>query len=200
MYLVRHAESVGNAAEILQGQRDYGLSSRGRMQASRLAERFSGIPLVAIYSSPLARARETARLIARRPGLAVVEEPGLLERAFGAGEGLTRQELLRLFPEIVARKQREETAYYPGEESRDSFQRRVVDSIRAMVERHPDGDVLAVTHAGPISAYCLAVLAMPFVRPVPFVLENASVTVVEHRDGVATIETMNDTCQLRGLA
>ena len=64
LIIVRHAESTGNAEDRLQGQDDFPLSERGRRQASLLRARFESEVYVPthIYSSPLSRALETARI------------------------------------------------------------------------------------------------------------------------------------------
>ena len=53
IYLVRHCEAMGNINRIFQGHTDEEISENGRMQLERLAERFRGIHLDAVYSSPL---------------------------------------------------------------------------------------------------------------------------------------------------
>ena len=61
-YLVRHGETEWNSENRMCGRTDVPLSEAGRRQAESLAERLKPIPFEALYSSPLQRARETARL------------------------------------------------------------------------------------------------------------------------------------------
>ncbi|HEU4438315.1 MAG TPA: histidine phosphatase family protein, partial [Methylomirabilota bacterium] len=62
--LIRHAETDWNRARRFQGRRDVPLSAAGREQAESAARLLAATPLAAVWSSPLARARETASLIA----------------------------------------------------------------------------------------------------------------------------------------
>ena len=60
LYLVRHAQAQGNVEKTFQGSIDAPLSALGMEQLERLAERFADMPFDVIYSSPLARAYQTA--------------------------------------------------------------------------------------------------------------------------------------------
>src|SRR5688500_1044189 len=93
LWLIRHGESEGNRAGLLQGQRDYPLSARGRQQAQRLAERLGTVRFDALYSSDLTRALDTARAVSATIGLPVTLDPGLREIDYGAWSGLTPAEI-----------------------------------------------------------------------------------------------------------
>ncbi len=75
LLLVRHGETDWNADGRLQGQTDRPLSGFGREQARRLADELAAEDFEAIYSSDLARARETAEIVGARVGL-----PDMLDR------------------------------------------------------------------------------------------------------------------------
>jgi len=134
LLLVRHGETDWNAEGRLQGQTDRPLSDYGRRQAQQLAEELDGEELEAIYSSDLARARETAEIVGERLGLPTVLDPGLREKDWGTWEGLTAVERDRV--EFVG-------------ESTEAHRDRILDALRRISERHPgDGRVLVVTHGG----------------------------------------------------
>lgn len=87
LHLARHAETLFNATERLQGWCDSPLTPRGRDQAEGLAERFAEVPLTAIFASDLGRARETAGVLAsRHPELEVRERRSLREWHYGGWE------------------------------------------------------------------------------------------------------------------
>ena len=92
LILVRHGESVGNAAGVLQGRLDYGLSERGLLQAKLTADRLQAEPLVRLISSPLKRAAETADFVASAAALPVEFDEALAEYDIGEGAGLTEPE------------------------------------------------------------------------------------------------------------
>ena len=69
LIFIRHAQSTANARRIWQGQLDFPLSPLGQEQASKAGESLRGTPVASVYSSPLSRAAETARIIAGTVGL-----------------------------------------------------------------------------------------------------------------------------------
>ena len=70
IYLVRHGEAEGNIYRRIQGQYDSRVTPRGLLQLQALSNRFSAVPLDAVYAGDLTRAKETAAAIAEEFGLA----------------------------------------------------------------------------------------------------------------------------------
>jgi broad specificity phosphatase PhoE len=101
LLLVRHGETDWNRDGRWQGQSDTPLNEVGRQQAVRVAEELDGIDVV--YSSDLARARETAEIVAERLGLDVELDERLRERSFGAWEGKTGPEIEAEFRDAHSR-------------------------------------------------------------------------------------------------
>src|SRR5260370_27404362 len=89
IYLVRHGETDWNRAQRLQGTIDTTLNSIGVAQARHLAARFRWLPVSSVMTSPLARARKTARAIARESHSAFAVDPHLAEIDHGPWAGLT---------------------------------------------------------------------------------------------------------------
>ena len=94
---LRHGESVGNAESRRQGQMDYPLNDTGRAQARALAERWlrEKMTFDKIFASPLARARETAEILAEALELSVEFDSIWMERSAGELSGLTASEVRR---------------------------------------------------------------------------------------------------------
>jgi len=206
LLLIRHAESQGNVERRLQGRREFPLTERGLCQAEALAERLLSLPLSALYSSPVGRAMETAEVIAAKACLRVIAEPRLQEYDFGdAVSGLTWQEIRERQPAIIQafRQGGPDFPSYPGEEGRDHFQARVRAVMRHIAERHKgDENIAVITHAGPITLFLFDVLDREYQRPIPFVLDNASITTVEVKNGAGShvppvvITGINDACHV----
>ena len=213
LLLVRHGESEGNTEMRLQGQGDYPLTERGLRQARLAAERLRHLPLAALYSSPISRARLTAAAIGEAAGLAVTELPGVREYDFGDLSGITYRELVEKHPEIVEQYRRgPDYPTFPGGEDREAFRKRVCEALWGVAERHPGASVAVVTHAGPIALFCLEVLGLPYRRPIPLRVYNGSITVIEVRDSPpdaggagrdpwprAVLAALNDTCHLEEI-
>lgn len=87
LFLVRHGETVDNAAQIMQGQTQGALNEQGVRQARRLRDALRATPFDAIISSDLRRSVQTARIVAEGRGLDVVETPLLRERDWGGFTG-----------------------------------------------------------------------------------------------------------------
>lgn len=146
LLLVRHGETDWNADGRLQGQTDRPLSDFGRKQARRLADELAAEGFEAIYSSDLARARETAEIIGARLGLPVELDSDLREKDWGTWEGLTAVERDRV--------------EFAGE-STEAHQERILRALRRISQSHPDGtSILVVTHGGSIRRVQTAALGM----------------------------------------
>lgn len=198
LILVRHGESLGNAAGVLQGRLDYGLSERGLQQAKLTAERMKALGATRVLSSPLARASATAGLIAESAAVELEFEPDLAEYDIGEGAGLTASELRERFPEMVAARQQGERFLFPGEEGRDVFHARLATALGRF--RTLDGTTVAVAHGGVISAICHLVVGMDLNRPGAFQVGNCSLTEIgEDRGGRLVLVRHNDMCHLEGL-
>lgn len=99
LIIVRHGEAAGNHERYFQGHADGAISERGKLQLEALAARFEHIDFDAIYSSPLARARETAEACNRFRKLPIILDDRLMEINGGVFEGVRWADLPAKFPE-----------------------------------------------------------------------------------------------------
>lgn len=95
LYIVRHGETVWNAAGKLQGNADVELSENGRILAGELGIQLESLPFDRIYSSPLIRAYETACLIRGHRNIPIIRDNRLREISFGCMEGILYSEWMR---------------------------------------------------------------------------------------------------------
>jgi broad specificity phosphatase PhoE len=157
--LARHGESDWNREVRWQGHADRPLTERGRLQAAALADRLADVPLEAVYSSDLQRARETAGAVAGRKALSVQTIPDLREVDVGSWSGLTRDEAQARFPDGYARWLDGGPGWTDGE-TYEQMSERVLGAIRRITEMHLDEWVLVVAHGGPIRAIHAAALGL----------------------------------------
>jgi len=143
--LVRHGETDWNLGRRVQGHTDVPLNATGVAQAQVLADELAAEPIVAVYSSDLERARETAAAIAARHALSVSTDPDLREKNFGSWEGLTDTEISERFPDA------QRGSWGDGEVT-EAVAKRAVAAVTRMREVHPDGLLLLVAHGGPLRA------------------------------------------------
>lgn len=173
--LIRHAETLWNRERRMQGQTDTRLSDIGHRQAAALGERLASQSFVALYSSDLSRAWDTAHAIAQRTGHDVIAEPNLRERRFGIFEGLTHAEIAERHPEELQRFQSRDPDYVvPGGECARDFHVRCLASLIGIAERHDGCDVAVVTHGLVLDALYRAAHGLTFEVPRPVPLLNAS--------------------------
>lgn len=130
------------------------LSTRGRDEAQRAAERLGALEIAAIYASPLERTMETAAPTAARTGLDVVPEPGLIEGDFGEWTGRELGELAKL-PEWRTVQRAPSEFRFPGGESFAEMHDRMRDTVERLRAAHTGGNVVCFSHADPIRI-CLA--------------------------------------------
>ena len=149
-YCVRHGESAFNAEGRIQGQTDVPLSPLGLKQSEALAAALTSLPIEAVFSSPLARAAQTARPVAEALGLELLFEERLKELNAGVFQGRIWDEVRIEYPDAAARwKSSDPDFVIPGGESTvmDKLARayRLAEPLKARIA---DGLPVYVTFAG----------------------------------------------------
>ena len=197
MILVRHGQSTWNREHRIQGQLDPPLSDEGRRQAELLGRRLAGRRLAGFYASDLKRAFETAEAIESLVDLKPDPTPGLREIYLGEWEGLRTEEIAVRFPEAWARwSEKPDWDLVPGGEGAARFETRVSATLDEILDRHAQGDILLVTHGGVIQVALHRVIGRPSRGLFPFKIQNASISVIEARDGRMVIAGSNDVAHL----
>lgn len=190
--LVRHA-TTASTGKRLGGWTDTPLDDGGTEQARRTAERLADVPLAAVYSSPLRRTHQTARLIAEPHGLAVRTRKAVGEVDYGdwtdkALGNLRRRTYWKTIQQFPSRVQ------FPGGESIRGAQARAVDAVERLAADHGDDTIAVVSHADVIKAVVASFLAMPLDAFQRLVVAPASVTVLAlPEDGMPMLLRFNDT-------
>jgi broad specificity phosphatase PhoE len=146
--VTRHGETDWNLSGILQGWTDVPINERGRRQAHELALAFAEAGFSAIWSSPLMRARETAEIVASALRLPPPScHDGLMERNFGAIQGIPKAELAELNPVLLQQiLKRNPATFFDEGETMDEFADRVLGAVMAIGAAHAGARVLLITH------------------------------------------------------
>jgi ribonuclease H / adenosylcobalamin/alpha-ribazole phosphatase len=196
--LVRHGATVHSPEHRLSGRNDLPLSETGQQQAQALAERGFGDDVVAVVSSPLPRARQTAEVIAAALGLELLVVDGLAEMDFGDWEGRTIAEVRGDDPSAVDAWTADPRVAAPGGESFDDVGRRVRRARDEILARHRHGTVVVVSHVTPIKWLITSALDAPTSALFRIHLDTASVSRVDYfPDGNCSLALLNDTAHLR---
>lgn len=197
LILVRHGESCWNEAGRVQGFSDIELNEKGRQQAEQIAQALSQEKVIAVYSSPLKRALDTARAIAQTHHLEVHTDPGLKEINAGELEGITLDKLKREYSEFL-REWREGKSSFrmPGGESLEELQTRAWGAIQRIVQRHSQGAVAVVGHTFTnLVTLCRALeLEIPYFRRLR--QDVAAINILDYGEKGFSLKLLNDTCHL----
>ena len=192
--LVRHGETVWHAENRYAGVSDVALTPLGEQQAVRLALWARSAGLVAVWSSPLRRARRTAQGCAAAADLPLDVDARLRELDFGEGEGLTSGEMTRRFPDARAAFLADPVAHpLPGGEDPVAAADRFTDCLHEISEKHPDGRVLVVAHSSAIRLALCRLIGVPlseYRRLLPS-LHNCALTGLRLRAGHAALLQYN---------
>ena len=200
-YLVRHGQTDWNRAGKIQGTTDIPLNETGRQQAEQLAtvlKERSGYPaktrIDAVYASPLARAFQTAEILAKEEKLPLRRLTGLRERDFGYWEGKSWQLVEAEYPDEFHLWREQPMVGIPsGGESRKSCEARSERAIRQILEETA-GDAVIVAHGG-ILVFLMNYLLRFHREPQEIIVANASLSVVSYdrSTGMGKLLALNET-------
>lgn len=153
LMLVRHCQATGNKDRTFQGRTDCDITEMGGEQLDLLAEKMRAVPLDAIYSSPLKRARLTAEAVGRFHDLPMKIEPRLAEIDAGKWEKMSWVDIERTFPhEFELWCERPDEFVAPSGESMREVYDRALEAVRSIVEQNAGKAVAVVSHGCTIRA------------------------------------------------
>lgn len=195
-FLIRHAANDHSGQAFAGRAAGIHLNAEGREQALGLAARFAGVPVAAVYSSPLERATQTADAIATVLGRVVVSREEFLELDTGRWTG-QRFDALGEDPGFHRFNQLRSCSGAPGGELMLQAQARMVAGLEALRREHPGQAVVVVSHGDMIRAALAHCLGMPLDLMLRLVVEMGSVSIVGIGEGEVRVEAINDTGRQR---
>ena len=196
VFLVRHGATILTAEDRFAGATNVPLSEEGREQARRLALRLSDETIAAAYASPLDRAAETARILAKPHRLEVQLKSELREISHGHWEQMTRREVDERFPdEAAAWNDDPYTFAPPGGETGLAVTARALPAVVEIVRTHPGEQVLIVAHKATIRLLLSSLLGFDPRRYRDNLGQNpAALNIVDFREPTrARLTLFNDT-------
>ena len=198
--LVRHGQTEWNREERFRGIVDVPLNATGWAQARAVGSRLSDYPIAAVYTSPLSRARDTARAIAERLSLPVRDMRGLKDIDYGMWAGLSVAEVEQRYPDLLAAwYAKPHTTRPPGGESLGELRKRSMKAVQEVIVQHQDDTVVLVGHVTLNRVVCCAILGLDDSHFWRVRQQNACINIFEHHDGRFDIVTLNDTCHLKAV-
>lgn len=189
LILIRHGETLHNAAGIAQGWNDSALSERGEQQVSALAQRLRNFGANAIYSSPIGRALSTAKTIAEATGLEIKTLDGLREMGYGRWEGQSFLDVRTADREIYERWINDADCPCPDGESHNDVRRRLAEAFAQVEATRP----IVVTHGTAIRVAATLLMELPVMASRHFAQDNAAINVFIRRGERMVLKVWNDT-------
>lgn len=214
-YLVRHAQTSWNEENRIQGHSDLPLSRLGLEQAKCVGNFFARRHVQGIFTSGLARSRQTAEAIASSlavvPGTAQADNGHqvqpvihyeLAEMHLGDWEGLTPQEVDARFNGAYQQwRTKPSSVVIPRAEPIAAFRVRVRRALESIIAQCTDGEYVVVSHGGVIAALLADLLGADYDHVIRRVrLDNAGITALELGTGLPHVLWINGTGHLEALS
>jgi broad specificity phosphatase PhoE len=176
LMMVRHGQTSANIDKVWHGKTDTALTDLGREQARKLGSWFHNIaePQV-IYASPLQRAHNTAQAIADAHGMEVHLDERLVEFSLGDWEGIKFDDL-QSHPGGTQLLYSDSAYAAPNGESQLMVRKRMVEAIEEITARHPDENVVLVSHGTAIGIAIAHYLHNDTTRWLEYIKHNTAVS------------------------
>ncbi|MGQ0678220.1 MAG: histidine phosphatase family protein [Actinomycetota bacterium] len=191
LFLVRHALTPVTGTQLTGRLPGFNLSDTGRQQAQSAGQRLTGVPLKAVYSSPLERCMQTAGAIAELHKLQVQQVPEMTEVDYGDWQGKSLKALsaTKGWQKLRARPG---DFRFPGGETIREAQTRAVGALEALRVKHKDRPVVVCSHADMIRLAVAAYLGLAIDLYDRINIAPASITTVHLGDGVPRLLNLGD--------
>ena len=200
IYLIRHTQAEGNLYRMMQGHWDGDVTALGWQEIEALAERFRDLPVDAVYSSDLYRARMTAGALTRR-GLPLHVRKDLRELNMGRWEAKFFGNVWYEEPDATYRFLHDQESWQvDGSETYGQVRERSYAALQDILLRHPGQTVVLVSHGVTLRCLLSAVTGIPLsdTKGLP-IGGNTAVSHLFYENGRFTVDYLNDTSHLDPL-
>lgn len=200
IYITRHGETTWNTLRKMQGQKNTDLTERGILQSKWLRKRLEDCHIDLIYSSSLERALHTANIVRGSRNVPIIETDALREINLGCWEGMTFEEVSKLYPKEFDYFWKEPKRYVPIDgEDFETLNLRARTFLEMLFEKHPNEDILIVAHAVILKALlnvmlCNGDLDKFWDGPI---LKPTCLSEIEYEDGCINVKMFGDTSHYR---
>jgi len=200
--LIRHGETEWNQTHRFQGRSDVHLNQKGRRQAHALALALKSENLTAIYSSPLTRAKETARIIGSfHPSAPLHIENGLIEMDIGDFDGMPASQWVEKYPDFLKAWRKDPSLVrMPGGETLSEVQSRVNETLERITRSYYSGrTLLMASHNFVILSLLCHAMKLPLSRFRELKQGTAALNILYKKDDTLRAEVVNSRSHLKDL-
>jgi len=190
---LRHGQAKNNTERILAGRTEgVPLTDTGIKQSEHTAELLKHMNISAIYSSPIERAKHTAEIAGKHNSLDVTIDDRLNELDMGKFTGMPYDEIFKSHGNVFMKFYNGELEIaHNGVETFPDVKKRILGIVEHVIEKHPDENVLLVTHMDPIKAMLSTVIDLSPTNLFELIIANASLNIFREKDRKFSISGLN---------
>lgn len=190
---LRHGQAKNNLERILTGRTPgVPLTEKGIDQAEKAAKFLEHMNISAIYSSPIERARHTAEIVGKHNSLDVTIDDRLIELDMGKFTGVPYDEIFTSHGNVFMKFYNGELEIaHNGVETFSEVKKRILGIVDHVIEKHPDQNVVLVTHMDPIKAMLSTVVDLTPTNLFELIIANASLNIFREYKRKFSISGLN---------
>ena len=190
---LRHAQAENNTKRILAGRIEgVHLTKAGIEQAESIAKYLKSLDISAIYSSPLERASHTAEIVAKNSSLGYELDDRLTEIDMGRFTRMNYDDMFAKYGNIFLKFYENDPVIAEHEvETFPEVQRRILDMVNHVVEKHKNENVILVTHMDPIKSMLSTVMDLKPKTLFELIIANASLTIIKEHENKFSLSAIN---------
>ena len=190
---LRHGQAKNNTDRVLAGRTEgIPLTDLGIKQAQHTAELVENMNVSAIYSSPIQRAKHTAEIVGKHNSIEVEIDDRLIELDMGKFTGMPYDEIFSSHGNVFMKFYNGELEIaHNGVETFSEVKKRVKGIVDHVVEKHPDENVVLVTHMDPIKAMLSTIIDLSPTNLFELIIANASLNIFREKDQKYSLSGLN---------
>ncbi len=190
---LRHGQAKNNTERILAGRTEgVPLTDIGIKQAEHTAELLEHMNISTIYSSPIERAKHTAEIAGKHNSIDVRIDDRLIELDMGKFTGMPYDQIFNNHGNVFMKFYNGELEIaHNGVETFSQVKKRILGIVDHVIEKHPDENVLLVTHMDPIKAMLSTIVDLSPINLYELVIANASLNIFREKDRKFSISGLN---------
>ncbi len=190
---LRHGQAENNTKRILAGRTEgIPLTKIGIEQAEQIGKYLKPIDISAIYSSPIERANNTAKIVAESNSIDYKLDERLTELDMGKFTRMPYDEIFAKHGNVFLKFYSDDPII--SEHNVETFphvQKRVMDMLDYTIKKHDQENVILVTHMDPIKSVIAKVIDLKPLSLFELIIANCSLTIIKHHDEKLSLSAIN---------
>ena len=196
--LIRHGETDWNTKQIFRGRKDISLNEVGLAQAKAVGASLKDVQIDVVYSSPLDRALETAKILADSRSLEIELEEGFIDIDFGKWQGVSHEKVKEKYEDLYEMwlKNPQMVTFPEGENLKD-VRTRSMEALEKVIRKHPGKTLAIVSHRVLNKVLLCSILGLELSHFWYIKQDTCAINRFEYKDERFYLTLLNDTCHLK---